>query len=73
MAISLRLNDEDTNIIRSYAKLKKQSVSEVIRAAIMDQIETEYDLKVYDEAMIEFKNNPITYSQDDVERELGLR
>lgn len=72
MTISLRLSDEDTNMIRSYAKLKKQSVSEVMRLAIMEQIETEYDLKAYEKAMKAYKLNPISYSQDEVEKELGL-
>jgi len=72
MTISLRLSNEDTNIIKSYAKLKKQSVSAVIRNAVMEQIETEYDLKLYEKAMKEFRLNPVTHSQNDVERELGL-
>jgi Arc/MetJ-type ribon-helix-helix transcriptional regulator len=73
MMISLRLSDEDLRLIQSYAKLKKQSVSEVMRTAIMEQIESEYDLTAYEKAMEEQRRNPVTYSLDEAEKELGLK
>ncbi len=73
MTISLRLSDEETSLIKSYAKIKKVSVSELIRNAVMEQIEDEYDLKAYEKAMEEYKKNPVTYSLDEVEKELGLK
>lgn len=33
----------------------------------------EYDLKCYEEAMKAYREDPVTYSLDEVERELGLR
>ena len=73
MTISLRLNDEDSAMIRTYAKMKKMSVSELIRQTLTEQIENEYDLKSYDKAMVEFNKNPVTYSLDEVEKELGFK
>ena len=73
MTISLRLNDEDTLLIKKYAELNKLSVSDLIRQSVMERIETEYDLEMFDKALAEYKNNPVTYSLDDVEKELGLR
>lgn len=72
MAISLRLSDEDTKLIRSYAKLKKKTVSEVLRSAIMEEIENEYDLKAYEQAMAEYKKNPVTYTHAEVVKMLEL-
>lgn len=72
MAVSLRLNKEDEALIRSYADMKNLSVSEAIRQAIMEKIEDEFDLKFYYEAMAEYRENPVTYTLDEVERELGL-
>lgn len=72
MTISLRLSDEDTMLIKKYAEINKLSVSDLIRQAVMERIETEYDLEAFDKAMAEYKNNPVTYSLDEVERELGL-
>ena len=72
MTISLRLNEEDTLLIKKYAEINKISVSDLIRQTVMERIETEYDLEMFDKAMTEYKNNPVTYSLNDVEKELGL-
>ncbi len=73
MTISLRLNEQDTELIKSYAALQNVSVSELIRRIVLERIEDEYDLKEYEKALAEYKANPVTYSLDEVEKELGLR
>jgi RHH-type rel operon transcriptional repressor/antitoxin RelB len=72
MAISVRLNEEDTILIKKYAELKKVSVSELIRQTILERIEDEYDLKAYEHAMKLHRENPITYSHEDVKQMLEL-
>ena len=72
MTISVRLNDADTMLFKKYAELNGISVSELIRQAVIERIEDEYDLDAYNKAIEEYKNNPTTYSLDEVERELGL-
>ena len=72
MAISLRLSEEDDALFKKYAELNHMSVSEMIRKAVLEKIEDEYDIKAYEKAMEEFKKNPVTYSLDDVEKELEL-
>jgi hypothetical protein len=39
---------------------------------VIEHIEEEYDLQAYEEAIAEYHENPITYSLDEVEKELGL-
>ncbi len=39
----------------------------------MERIENEYDLEIFDKAMVEYKVNLVTYSLDEVEKELGLQ
>lgn len=73
MAISVRLSDADDKLIKQYATLHNISVSELFRQAVMERIENEYDLSAYNVAMEEFKKDPVTYSLDEVERELGLK
>ena len=73
MAISLRLSDEDTMLIKNYASIHNISISELFRQAVLDKIEDEYDLKAYEKAMADYKADPTTYSLDEVEKELGLR
>lgn len=72
MTISLRLNDEDTLLIKKYAELNKMSVSELIRQTVMERIENEYDLELFNKTINEYKDDPVTYSLDEVEKELGL-
>lgn len=72
MTISVRLNDEDTELFKKYAELNNISLSDLIRNAVMEKIEDEYDLKCYEEAISEHRKNPITYSIDEVKKELGI-
>ncbi len=72
MTISVRLSDKDTELIKAYADMNNMSLSELVRKAILEKIEDEYDLKAYYEAMEEYKKNPTTYTLDEVEKELGL-
>ncbi len=73
MTISLRLDNEESILIKEYAKLHKISVSEFLRESALERIEDEYDLKAYEKAISAFKDNPVTYSLDDVEKELGFK
>lgn len=73
MTISLRLNEADSMLFKKYAELHGISVSELLRRSVLEHIEEEYDLQAYEEALAEYKENPITYTLDEVEKELGLR
>lgn len=72
MTISLRLNDEDTMLIKKYAEINKISVSDLIRQSVLERIENEYDLECFKAAMADYKANPVTFSLDEIEKELGL-
>lgn len=72
MIISIRLNEEDAKLIKSYAKINKTTISEFVRNAIMEKIEDEYDLECYYKAMEEFKKNPKTYTHEEVKRMLNI-
>ncbi len=72
MTISLRLSDEDTKLIKDYAKINNMSVSDLIRKAVIEKIEDEIDLDAYNKATKKFKKNPKTYTLDEIEKELGL-
>ena len=67
MTISLRLNEQDTELIKRYAEFNKVSVSELIRRVVLEKIEDEYDLKEYEKALAEYRNNPTIYTLDEVE------
>ena len=71
MTISLRLNNSDSEIIKAYAEMKGLSVSEFVRRAVLERIEDEFDLKAYESALSEYKKNPVTYSLDEVIKEIN--
>jgi len=73
MTLSVRLNKEDSDLIKKYADFYDMSVSELVRESVFDRIEDEFDLKAYNSAIAEFRADPVTYSLEEVERELGLR
>ena len=73
MTISLRLNDADTMLIKKYAEMNGMSVSDLVRQSVLERIEDEFDLKTYEAALAEYRANPVTYTMDDMEKELGLR
>ena len=72
MTISVRLNDKDTDLIKAYAKLNNISISDLVRDAILEKIEDEYDLQCYYDAMEEFKKNPKTYTIDELKQMMEL-
>ena len=72
MTISVRLNDDDTRLVKIYAEMNNMSLSDLIRMAVIEKIEDEYDLECYEKAIKEYEENPKTYTLDEVKKELGL-
>ncbi len=72
MAISLRLDNAEAALVRDYAAIHGLTLSELFRQAVMEKIEDEYDLQAYEKAIAEYRSDPVTYSLDQVEKELGL-
>lgn len=70
--ISVRLNDEDSTLFKKYAEMNGISISELVRQAVLERIEDEYDLKAYERAMEEYRKNPVTYTHEEVVRMLEL-
>ena len=72
MTISVRLHEKDTELIKAYAKINNISLSDLIRNAVLEKIEDEYDLECYNKAIEEYRKNPKTYTMEEVKKELGL-
>ncbi len=72
MTISVRLNEKDTELIKTYASINNISLSDLIRNAVLEKIENEYDLESYNKAIEEYRKNPKTYTLEEVKEELGL-
>jgi len=72
MVISIRMTDEEKKIADAYAKLSGITLSEAIKQAYFEKIEDEYDIKLMEDALKDFKKNPKTYTLDELEKELNL-
>ena len=72
MTISLRLSEQDALLIKKYAEINGLSISELVRQAVLEKIENEFDVKAYKDAMNQLKEDNMTYSLSEVEKKLGL-
>jgi toxin-antitoxin system, antitoxin component, ribbon-helix-helix fold len=71
--ISLRVPERELNIFKSYAKLNNSSLSEIIRTTLLEKIENEYDLKVFEEYEMEKTNGTLKIRTiNELWKELGL-
>lgn len=70
MTFSLRLNDNDSNLIKAYAEMHNLTISELFRQSVLDRIEDEHDLKAWNEAYAVYKADPVTYTHEEVCRML---
>lgn len=69
--VSLRLNDRDDALIRKYAEIHNMDLSSFIRQAVLEKIEDEYDLTLFDKVWEQEKDEG-RISHEQVKRELGL-
>lgn len=65
--VSIRLEDGDRDLVTHYAEVFGMTISEFMREKSLEFIEDELDIKAYEEAMKEFKANPVTYTSEEVE------
>ncbi|MCK9493388.1 MAG: DUF6290 family protein [Acholeplasmataceae bacterium] len=72
MAISIRMNNQELELIKKYAELNGSTVSEVMRNAILEKIEDEFDIFLFNKAFKAFEENPKTYTVEEASKILGL-
>lgn len=73
MSFSIRLSEDERQLVNSYAKIHAISVSEAFKKALFEKIEDEYDVAVANAAYDEYvksgkKSRPI----DELWKELDL-
>ena len=73
MTVTLRMSDEESRLIKDYAKLHGTTVSEFMRRAALEKIEDDLDIKAAERAYAEYLADPVTYSLDEIEKEFGLK
>ncbi len=69
---SVRTNDEETELFKSYAKIHGISLSEAYKQALLEKIEDEFDLADIDEAVKRFEENPKTHTLEELRKTYDL-
>ena len=72
MTMTLRISDEDSRLIKDFAKLHGISASEFMRRAALEKIEDELDVRAAEKAYAEYLADPVTYSHEEMGRLLGI-
>jgi uncharacterized protein (DUF1778 family) len=70
--ITLRADTKQKKLISEYAKMHGETMSGFILETVLDRIEDDIDLRDMEEAIAEHRKNPVTYTHDEIKRELGL-
>lgn len=68
--VSVELPEETLTLFLNYANSKGMSLSDLVCSSILEQLEEEADLKRYQQAMEEYKENPVSYSHEAVKKML---
>ena len=68
--MTLRINDQDSELIKKYIQLHGLTISEFARQSMLEKIEDEYDLQVLRQAMAE--DDGVRVSHEELMKEFGL-
>ena len=71
---SVRMSQEEEELIRAYCKLHGLSVSTALKQALLEKIEDEYEIKWAEKCIEEYRNNKDHkyYTFDEVMKKAGL-
>ena len=72
MTVAVHLNQRDARLFKKHAARFGMSLSDFAALSMRERMEDELDRQAYEEAMKEFRANPVTYTLEEVEKELGL-
>lgn len=72
MVITIRVTENQKQLIEDYAKCQGLSISEVMKKAIFHEIQDEYDIREAEAAIAECEESGITYTHEEMKKRLGL-
>ena len=70
---SVRLTEEESGLIRRYCAIHGISMSDALKRALIERIEDEFDLAEFESAKKRYEEKPVSYSLEEVRKELGLK
>lgn len=72
-SIVIQLNKDEEELIKDYAQRHGLTVEQLIMNTILEKIEDEEDLEIYEKAIAKHNKNPETYSLKKTKKLLGLK
>ena len=64
--MTIRLSEEEHNLIKEFAVQERRSASDLVRAAVLERIEDAYDLRDLRAAKKAFAKDPVSYSHAEI-------
>jgi len=64
--MTVRLSPREKNMIQDYASLYNMNVSELVRTTLIERIEDELDLKIWEQAKAKFDADAETISAEEI-------
>lgn len=72
MTVAVHLNLRDARLFKKHAARSGMSLSDFAILSMRERMEDELDRQAYEEAMKEFRANPVTYTHAEVGEMLGV-
>lgn len=72
MSLAVHLSPRDARLFRRHAARSGMTLSAFAAVAMRERMEDELDRQAYEEAMEEFRKNPVTYTHAEVAKMLGI-
>lgn len=72
MSVAIHLNQRDARLFKKHAARSGMSLSDFAILSMRERMEDELDRQAYEEAMNEFRANPVTYTHAEVAKMLGI-
>ena len=70
--VTLTFNDGAIELMKGFAAKRGISLSEYVKQVALDRLEDDEDIRDANAAYAEYLKNPVTYSLEEIESELGL-
>ena len=69
--LSLRISEEDLEVVKEFSKIKGKSVSELFRDSLLEKVEEYMDYNDAISALKEYEQDEVAFDTDTVKRVLG--
>ena len=66
MSISIRLNEKEAMLIKTYAEVNGITISELFRNTVLEKIEDELDISSFEASYENYKKDNLRFSHEDV-------